>query len=122
HPPTRRRRDHIEALRTSPGFDAHVATSFLSRGACSTCSSPRRARSSLVAARLELPLEDLARGVAGQLVEEDDLARHLVPGEVLLHPALEVVLAGRYAVLEGDVRLEPLAVVVVVHAHGGHLG
>ena len=47
----------------------------------------------------ELALEHLAGRVAGQLVEEDDLARHLVAGQVVLHPGLEVVL-GRRCVAE----------------------
>ena len=56
----------------------------------------------------------------GQLVEEHDLARHLVAGEVLLDPVLEVVL-GDVARREHHERPEPLAEVVVVDADRGHL-
>ena len=41
---------------------------------------------------LQLALQDLAGGVARQLVEEADLARHLEAGEVLLDVLLQVVL------------------------------
>src|SRR6476619_3124442 len=76
-----------------------------------------RGRGSL--ALVQLPLEDLAGGVARQLVEEDDLPRDLVAGEVLLHPALEVLLGD---LPRGDhERLEPLAVVGVVDADCGDL-
>src|SRR6185503_9464083 len=56
----------------------------------------------------QLALEDLAGGVAGQLVEELDLARGLVAGEVLLHVALQLILAGVLAVAEHHEGLEPL--------------
>ena len=67
----------------------------------------------------QLPLQDLARRVAWELVEEHDLARHLEPGEVLLHPVLEVVLGD----VTGDHHegLEPLAEVGVVDAQRRHL-
>src|SRR5262245_42392749 len=67
----------------------------------------------------ELPLEHLAGGVAGQLVEEDDLAGHLEAGEVLLDPVLQVVL--RRVTRDHHERLQALAEVVVVDADRGHL-
>ena len=47
----------------------------------------------VVAVLLELALEDLAGRVARQLVEEHDLARHLVVREVVLDVVLDLVLA-----------------------------
>src|SRR5689334_432723 len=44
---------------------------------------------------VEVALEHLAGRVARQLVEEDDLARHLVAGEVLLDVTLERLLVDR---------------------------
>src|SRR4051794_28617832 len=65
----------------------------------------------------QLALEDLARRVAGQLVHEDDLARHLVARQVGLDEALEVLLRDVLALLRDDDRAQPLAEVVVVDAH-----
>src|SRR4051812_25461429 len=62
----------------------------------------------------QLALEDLARRVARQLVVEDDVARDLEAGEVLLDEAAHVVLAESLAVVEHDVRGQALAVALVV--------
>ena len=53
----------------------------------SEASASRRQSESVGVVLGQLPLEHLAGGVAGQLVEEHDLARHLVAGQVVLHPA-----------------------------------
>src|SRR5919106_3754136 len=70
----------------------------------------------------ELALQHLSGGVAGQLVHEDDLPRHLVARQVLLHVALEVVLARLLALLQYDEGAQALAEVLVLHPHRGRLG
>src|SRR3954454_777977 len=68
----------------------------------------------------ELTLQNLASRVARELIEEHDLARNLVAGEVLPDPFLEVVLA-RTVRPDHDERLEPPAELVVRDADRGHL-
>src|SRR5262245_32889460 len=61
----------------------------------------------------ELTFENLASRVARELIQEDDLARNLVAGEVLPDPVLELVLA-RAGPADHHERPEPLAEIVVV--------
>src|SRR3954463_6920235 len=68
----------------------------------------------------ELTFENLASRVARELIEEHEITRNLVAGEVLPHPALEVVDAGS-RVADHDKSLQPLAELVVVHTDRGHL-
>src|SRR4051794_603212 len=68
----------------------------------------------------ELTLEDLASRVAWELIEEHDLARNLVAGEVLPDPVLEVVLARRFGSDDHEC-LQALAELLVVDADRGHL-
>src|SRR4051794_34714250 len=68
----------------------------------------------------ELTLENLASRVARELIEEHDVARNLVAGEVLLDPFLQVVLA-RTVRPDDHESLEPLAELVVVDADRSHL-
>src|SRR3954470_24508470 len=63
----------------------------------------------------ELALQHLAGRVARKLVEELDVARHLVAREMLLHVALHLVL-GQLAGSGHDERLEPLAEVRILDA------
>src|SRR4051794_26181368 len=68
----------------------------------------------------ELALDDLAGRVARQLIEEDEVARHLVPGQVVPDVAPEGVghllrVVGLSPV-EDDERAEPLAELLVVDA------
>src|SRR5215204_7508874 len=66
----------------------------------------------------QLALQDLAGRVARQLVDEDDLARHLVARQVLPHVALELVLGRLLAALEHHERAQALAEVLVLDSHG----
>src|SRR4051794_1658523 len=70
----------------------------------------------------QFPLEDLARRRARQLVDEVDLARHLVAGQVGLHVVLELLLADLLALALDDDRLQALAELLVVDAEHGHVG
>src|SRR4051794_12017160 len=49
------------------------------------------ARAGSAVRRLDLALEDLARGALGQVVDEPDLARVLVRGHALLHESAQLV-------------------------------
>src|SRR5207247_9479870 len=83
---------------------------------CGAC-SPRRSRTSPSASPLaQLALEDLARGVAGKLVHELDLARHLVAREVGPNVLLRLVLGQLRVVPCDDERLQALAELLVVDA------
>ena len=62
----------------------------------------------------ELALEHLAGRVARQLVDEHDVARDLVAGEVRLDVLLDLV--GRHLLLGHDDGLQPLAELLVVDA------
>src|SRR3954468_920608 len=62
---------------------------------------------------LQLPLQDFSGCVARQLVEELDVARHLVAGQVLLHILLDVVL-GKLRAGADDERLQALPEVRVL--------
>src|SRR5436190_5781619 len=64
----------------------------------------------------ELALEHLAGGVAGQLVDEDDVAGCLVAGEVLRDVRLDLVDGELRTVVEYDERPQPLSEPVVGHA------
>ena len=64
----------------------------------------------------QLALHDLAGRVAGQLVEERHVARHLVARQLRLHVRPQVVGAHLGAGLERDVRRQPLAELLVVDA------
>src|SRR4051794_15860301 len=70
----------------------------------------------------QLTLEDLARRRARQLVDEVDVARHLVAGEVGLHVVLELLLADLLALALDHDRLQALAELLVVDAEHGHVG
>src|SRR4051794_37060953 len=69
----------------------------------------------------QLSLEHLAGGVARELVDELDVARDLVAGEVGLDVLLDLVLGEVRAVLLDDDRLQPLAELLVVDAEDGRL-
>ena len=72
---------------------------------------------------LQLALEDLAGGVARELVDELDVARHLVAREVLLDVVLERRPRDSFVPLAlDDERLQPLAELLVGHADDGDLG
>src|ERR1700742_2417008 len=77
--------------------------------------SPPAARSLRVALR-ELALEDLPGRVARQLLQEDDLARDLVAGEVRLDVVLELVRGRLAAGVEHDERAQALAELLVLDA------
>src|SRR4051812_5778381 len=66
---------------------------------------------------LQLPLQDFSGCVARQLLEELDVARHLVARQVLLHILLDLVLGQLGAAGGDDERLQPLAEVRVLDAH-----
>src|SRR5947209_6436203 len=78
--------------------------------------APRHYARSVVLCKVAL--DDLARGVARQLVEERDLPGHLVPGQVGLDVVLELLL-GRLLLALGrhDERLEALAELLVGDTH-----
>src|SRR4051812_38947741 len=65
---------------------------------------------------LQLLLQDFSGCVARKLVEELDLARHLVAGQVLLHVVLDFVLRQVGAARGDDERLQPLTEVGVLDA------
>src|ERR1700753_2261670 len=65
---------------------------------------------------LQLPLDHLAGGVAGQFVHKDDLPRDLVAGQVLLDVVLDVVLGHLAARAQDDERPQALAELLVVDA------
>src|SRR5688572_19066137 len=67
----------------------------------------------------ELALEDLARGVARQLVDHLDLAGHREAGELLAHELLQLLLVDGGAVDRHDVRDEPGAPLLVGHVDHG---
>src|SRR3954454_6880455 len=71
---------------------------------------------------LELPLDHLARLVARQLVVDDDLARHLVVGELALHVRPQLVRAGTRAVTQHHVRDERLTEPLVLYADNRGVG
>src|SRR2546429_4445457 len=88
----------------------------------SSCPTPRDANLGDPRGRLlQLALDDLAGGVARQLVDELDLAWDLEAGEVGLDVPLDVLLAELLAVPGGHEGLERLAEPVVVHADHGDL-
>src|ERR1700756_4567523 len=70
---------------------------------------------------LQLPLDHLAGGVAGQFVYKDDLPRDLVAGQVLLDVVLDVVLGHLAARAQDDERPQALAELLVVDADRGRL-
>src|ERR1039457_3145566 len=77
------------------------------------------ARGELRSPVLQLPLEDLALLTARQRIDEGDLARHLVAGEVLLDVGFQRILADG---APGDhERFEPLAEPLVLDRDGGCL-
>src|SRR5213080_3411170 len=70
----------------------------------------------------DLPLEDLAGRPLGQLVDEPDLARVLVAGDLLLDVRAQLVLGDVLAVLERDRGADLLAELVVRDADHRRLG
>src|SRR4051812_49102135 len=108
----------------SSGADPIVSTSLAAttrRPSSSHCSATSIERGTMAETLLDLELalgqlalEHLARRVARELVEEDDLARDLVAREVGLDVVLELVLAGVGAVAQHDERPQALAELVVV--------
>src|SRR3712207_2009849 len=83
--------------------------------------SSRSGRSSSAGAVTELLLQHLPGGVARQLVEHRDLARHREAGQLAAHELLEVVLVDRLAGRGDDVRDEADAVRRVLPLDDGHL-
>src|SRR3954447_17209715 len=71
---------------------------------------------------LDLPLEDLAGRSLGQLVDEPDLARVLVAGDLLLDVRAQLVLGDVLAVLERDRGADLLAELLVRDADHRRLG
>src|SRR5204862_78248 len=82
-------------------------------------SGPRARRASVALG--QLALEDLAGGVARQLIEELDLARDLVAREVGLHQVLELVGVDRRPARDHDEGLQALAELLVLDADDRHL-
>src|SRR4051812_7895365 len=64
----------------------------------------------------ELSLDDLPGVVTWEGVEEVDVARHLVTGELALHPVPDVLGGQRTRLVQHDVGRQPLAERLVVHA------
>src|SRR3954468_21223328 len=64
----------------------------------------------------ELALQDLTRRVTRKFVDEDDFAGDLVARQVVLHIALEFLLAGVLALSLDHERHQALAEVLIVHA------
>src|SRR6266550_1378189 len=106
-------------------------TAVINRAAWQGWSDPARRSGLALRARLlllglprplrQLLLQHLAGRVAGELVDELDLARDLVAREVRLHVLLQLVLA-RLAVLGHHEGLEMLPELLVVDADHGHVG
>src|SRR3954447_18160397 len=71
---------------------------------------------------LDLPLEDLARRPLGQLVDEPDLARVLVAGDLLLDVLAQLVLGDVLTILQRDRGADLFPQLGVRHAEHGGLG
>src|SRR5579883_3039033 len=70
----------------------------------------------------QLALQDLARGIARQRLDEIDGARHLVAGDPLARELDELARRQRCALLLDDDRLDRLAPLIVGHADHGDIG
>src|ERR1700761_4488276 len=69
----------------------------------------------------QLALENLAGGVAGKLLDEHDLAGHLVAGEMATHVFLELDLGQHGAGVQADHGAQALSAPLVGDAHDRHL-
>src|SRR2546423_11717857 len=112
---------------SQPRSSARAASCATSRASASSSKgATKTARPALTRRPLlalgQLPLEHLARRVARQLVDQDDLARDLVAREVVADVLLQRVRVGVAAVRRDHERAQPLPELVVLHADAGRLG